>query len=228
MLNQDDLFNCVGWQATNRIGLLTEMFHVFKTNYDELQALFAKIHNDIQVSKETYKEAWNHLPQRIFNYLSASAALIEQTRRMMQFYVGQAIYTEYKQKIFDVFESNKCAKFVKKLRNYQTHFQIEYPYPVRSLDDNKSWDIVLISDELLKHPDEWDKPSKEFIQACGNEINLNKVFAEYTKLVYSLYTWLFDQLVRCHEKDFVEKKYLEKQLNMNSDDLKNKLAQILS
>ena len=42
MLNQDDLFNCVGWQATNRIGLLTEMFHVFKTNYDELQALFTK------------------------------------------------------------------------------------------------------------------------------------------------------------------------------------------
>ena len=39
MVTRDDLFNCVGWQAINRMGILAEMHNVFQQNYLELSSV---------------------------------------------------------------------------------------------------------------------------------------------------------------------------------------------
>ena len=105
------------------------------------------------------------------------------------------------------------AQFIHKLRNYQTHYQLEFPYPVRSLDDNKSWDVVFVSNDFLKHPEQWNVLSKQFIEESGQEINLNKIFAEYSKLIDTFYMWLYTELQIYHQKDFEEREKLIKSEN---------------
>lgn len=87
-------------------------------------------------------------------------------------------------------------------------------YPVRSLDDNKSWDVVFVSSDFLKHPEQWNAQSKQFIEESGQEINLNKVFAEYYKLIDTFYMWLYRELQIYHEKDFEEREKLIKEIGM--------------
>ena len=67
MATLDDLFNCPGWQATNRIGSFSNMHNIFQQNHLELNNLLTKIQDDIQLTKGTIKETWEHLEQRVFN-----------------------------------------------------------------------------------------------------------------------------------------------------------------
>ena len=133
---------------------------------------------------------------------------------MIGFYEKTDLHKEYQQKIKESFADNKLAQFIHKLRNYQTHYQLEFPYPVRSLDDNKSWDVVFVSSDFLKHPEQWNVLSKQFIEESGQEINLNKIFAEYSKLIDTFYMWLYTKLQIYHKKDFEERDKLIKESGM--------------
>lgn len=140
--------------------------------------------------------------------------MTDHARRLINFYEETDLYKKYQQKIKESFVDNKLVQFIHKLRNYQTHYQLEFPYPVRSLDDNKSWDVVFVSSDFLKHPEQWNAQSKQFIEESGQEINLNKVFAEYYKLIDTFYMWLYRELQIYHEKDFEEREKLIKEIGM--------------
>ena len=90
-----DLFNCAGWQAMNRIGTFSNMHNIFQQNHLELNNLLIKVQDDIQLSNGTIKETWEHLEQRVFNYLSSASALENHARKMMKFYDGKNVYLEY-------------------------------------------------------------------------------------------------------------------------------------
>ena len=122
---------------------------------------------------------------------------------------------------FDLFFGG-IASFIN--ASYILFWNNSYPNPVRSIDDNKLWDIVLRSEELLQHPTEWDQVSKDFIRSCGSEINLNKIFSEYTNMVKAFHEWLYPILQQYHQKDFEDQKKLEQQLNISTDELKSKLS----
>ena len=85
---------------------------------------------------------------------------------------------------------------------------------MRSLDDNKSWDVVFVSNDFLKHPEQWNVLSKQFIEESGQEINLNKIFAEYSKLIDTFYMWLYTELQIYHQKDFEKREKLIKESGM--------------
>mgnify|MGYP000006627649 FL=1 len=214
MTTQEDVFNCAGWKALNRMGIFATMHHIFRQNYIDLEMLLKRIHDDTNMSQETFQEQHIHLSQYIFNFLASSTALTDHARRLIGFYEKIDLHKEYQQKIKESFADNKLAQFIHKLRNYQTHYQLEFPYPVRSLDDNKSWDVVFVSNDFLKHPEQWNVLSKQFIEESGQEINLNKIFAEYSKLIDTFYMWLYTELQIYHQKDFEKREKLIKESGM--------------
>lgn len=214
MLTEAALLNCAGWKALNRIAPLGNIHNVFFQNWLELQNLLAKIHEDVNVSKSIQKEAFEHLQQKIFNYLAASSVLTDTTRKVLNHYKETDLLKEYEQKVSDLFRHNNLCHFVRNLRNYQTHYELTFPCPVRSLDDGIHWDVVLLSADLLKHKEEWKQEAKQFIMACGEEINLNKIFTQYANIVNIFYTWLYTKFVEYHKEDLEERDQLINELKV--------------
>lgn len=57
--------------------------------------------------------------------------------------------------------------------------------------------------------------AKEFIRASREEINVNKTFAEYSRLVDAFYMWLYAKLDEYHKDDIKERNYLVKMANID-------------
>lgn len=215
MVNEKEVLNCKGWKAINDINPLVSILNVFFQNSIELQELLEKIHNNLQISKEVRKESFQHLQQRIFNYLSSSSALTDAARRIMKHYKGTPLSKEYNNKTTELFKNNELSHFIRSLRNYQTHYELTFPYQVSSLNDKEHWDVILISEELLEHKEQWDSQAIQFINNCGKEVNLTEIFAQYTNLINAFYMWLYAKFLEYHQNDFNERDKLIKESNMN-------------
>lgn len=212
MSTTEKFFSHPGWLASKRLGYLANMHHIFLQNYLILEELLIRIHNNEHFSTHTYQEFDKHMQQYLFNFLSSASALTDNCRKMMSFYEETDFYNEYNAKIDEIFKKNFISSFIKDLRNYQTHNKIEIPTPVRSLTDNKSIDVIFISDELLKENYKWTTASKKFMQECGFEISLLPVIKEYNNMVNIFYYWLYKRLKEYHRDDFIElKKVIQSQ-----------------
>lgn len=203
IMTQDELFNHPGWLASKRLGYIANMHHIFLQNYLILKELLIKIYNDEKFSAQTYQEFDQHMQQYLFNFLSASAALTDNCRKMMSFYKETGLFNEYKAKIDEIFKKNLLSAFIKDLRNYQAHNKIDIPTPVRSLKDYKSIDIIFISDELLKENYQWTAPSKKFMEKCGLEISILPIINEYNDMINLFYNWLYQRIKQYHRADFI-------------------------
>lgn len=203
IITQEELFNHPGWLASKRLGCIANMHHIFLQNYLILKELLVKIYNDESFSAQTYQEFDLHMQQYLFNFLSASAALTDNCRKMMSFYKGAGIFDEYNAKIDEIFKKSLLSAFIKDLRNYQTHYKIDIPTPVRSLKDHKSIDIIFISDELLKENYQWTASSKKFMETCGLEISILPIINEYNDMINLFYSWLYHRIKQYHRNDFI-------------------------
>ena len=205
MVTEYDLLNCAGWKIFNSMAPLSDIHNVFLQNWLELEKLLHEIHDNVQVSRDIKLKVFMHLQQKIFNYLASSSALTDTARRIMKHYKGTTFFKEYDKKTSELFKNNKLSHFIRKLRNYQTHYQLTFPYPVHSLDDYIHWDVVLISADLLEHEEEWNLEAKQFINECGETINLNKIFKQYNDLINSFYMWLYKTFREYYKKDLEER-----------------------
>lgn len=203
MAKQEELFNHPGWLASKRLGYLANMHHIFLQNYLILKELLVRIYNDESFSAQTYQEFDQHMQQYLFNFLSASAALTDNCRKMMSVYKETNLFNEYNAKIDEIFKKNSLSAFIKDLRNYQTHNKIDIPTPVRSLKDHKSIDIIFISAELLKENNQWTVSSKKFMEKCGAEISILPLINEYNDMINLFYNWLYLRLKQYHHNDFI-------------------------
>lgn len=210
-ITKETLFNCEGWKATNRLGIIATTHNIVIQNHIILKELLEKIHNN----PDTYSQEEIHLSQYIFNFLSSTAALIDHSRRIMKFYTDTDIYNDYKYKSDENFAKNPLAQFIKKLRNYNAHYETPFPYPTISKQNNNSLDIVLDTQELLKCPEAWDNLSKQYIEQCGNEINILEMCNNYNNLINQFYSWLYNELKSYHKKDLEEKNNIAKQLGLS-------------
>lgn len=209
-----DLFNCAGWRAINRIAPLVNIHNVFFQNWLELQQLLKEIYDNIENSQDIQERAFYNLQQKIFNYLAASSVLTDMASKLMSHYKETTFLNEYNQKITELFKNNNLSAFIRNLRNYQTHYELTFPYPVRSLENGKHWDVVLISAELLEHKKEWNTQAKQFIKSCGEEINLTKIFTEYANIINAFYLWVYTKFSEYHKNDLKEREQLIKAAGM--------------
>lgn len=200
---QEELFNHPGWLASKRLGYIANMHHIFLQNFLILKELLVKIYNDEKFSDRTYQEFNQHMQQYLFNFLSASAALTDNCRKMMSVYKDTELFNEYKAKIDEIFKKSLLSAFIKDLRNYQTHNKIDIPTPVRSLKDYKSIDVIFISDELLKGNYQWTTSSKKFMEKCGLEISILPIINEYNGMINLFYNWLYLRVKQYHRTDFI-------------------------
>ncbi len=203
MAMQEELFNHPGWLASKRLGYIANMHHIFLQNFLILKELLVKIYNDEKFSDQTYQEFNQHMQQYLFNFLSASAALTDNCRKMMSVYKDTELFNEYKAKIDEIFKKSLLSAFIKDLRNYQTHNKIDIPTPVRSLKDYKSIDVIFISDELLKGNYQWTTSSKKFMEKCGLEISILPIINEYNGMINLFYNWLYLRVKQYHRTDFI-------------------------
>lgn len=214
MVTKENIFNSKGWKLINKVSSIFSMHHIFRQNYSDLEQLLVKIHNDIFITKEVNQAIFVHLEQYIFNFLASASALTDLSRKTMNYYKGTDLYEKYQKMIKETF-GNDLSQFIRNLRNYQTHYQLVFPYTVKNLEDNRMWDVVLISKDLMMHPDQWNYGAKNFINKNGEEININKVFAQYSRLVDAFYMWLYAKLDEYHKDDIKERNYLVKMVNID-------------
>ena len=208
------LFNSPGWKAVERMGSLASMHHIFSQNYSDLNILIIKIQNDRNVSQEIYQEAQQHLDQYVFNFLSSPMALVDNCRSIMSYYNNTILYQEYQEKVNQKFLKCPLHSFIKQFRNFQTHFRL---CPISSIrvGEGKEWKTVLFCEDLLKYPNQWNILAKQYIEKCGQEINIKDAFSEYNNLIDNFYHWLYGKLKEFHKDEILERNRLIEETGIN-------------
>lgn len=145
MVTENDVLNCKGWIALNRISSLSNMHNVFFQNALCLDDLLEKICNNAQTSQNIQQASFEHLQQYIFNYLASSSSLIDITRRFIKHYEGTKFYIDYENKVSVLFKNNDLSHFIKDLRNNQIHCDIPYPYLITSFLNDKKLDVFFFN-----------------------------------------------------------------------------------
>lgn len=199
------VFKSKGWQAVNRMGIFTETYHSLILNYRDLMNEIVKI--------ESYEKPilllFNNpnLNRYIFNFLATTSALIEAYRSAMKFYENTEIYDYYKQEILTKFTNNSEVKFIKDLRNYQSHYKTANT--CLSLEGKVSFETY----EFLQYS-KWTNLSKSFIATQGSFIQIKPLFEKYFKLIESFYMNIYTKLIQYHQDDFKETIQFASQTNM--------------
>lgn len=204
--NEEQLMQCKGWQAINRMGAFNEMYYTMIENYRELVYEIVRIQNSPQSIVELVEN--KKLTRCVFNFLASVKALTDNCYKMMQFYKGTDLYDKYKNKIDGLLANNPMIAFIQKLRNHQTHFKLEFP------ELSNSNEVIFATQQLLKYPEQWNKLSKEYMQQCGDEIVLKILCEDYFKLMEHFNMWLYEELKEFHRQDFEEYKLLAAKCNM--------------
>ena len=213
--NEEKLYQCEGWKATNRIGALAEMHHIFNENYNELISFINQFRNNEHPEKIYYFEAMSHLTRYIFNFLSAAFALRDNCRKIMANYDNTLFKNDYQNKI-KIFDCN-LAYFVQDLRNYQSHYKIEMPNLIKNTDISNSHDFVYLSQDFLQHSEQLSAKGKQYIDECGDEISIYNIIVQYHQLTNELYNWLYSAFLDYHRNDLEEKKQIIKELKLEND-----------
>lgn len=195
------LINSNGWQAINRLGMLSNIFYILRENYNDLIFEINSIQNlpDEQAFIKTFEN--KNISRMLFNFLSSASALIDYSRNASKFYKDSDLEPKYASKVKELFRENCCANFIKDFRNYQMHYAAYIPFM------SKEKEIIIIIEELLKYTN-WTAPSKQFLKNCNDYIGLKDICIEYFIQIEKFYNWLYSEFLKYHRNDFIETKKL--------------------
>lgn len=139
------------------------------------------------------------LTQRLHNYLSSLATLIDHTRRVMRgTEVDPAIREAYEEQVRRDFEESPSAGFLKDLRNYMLHYSLpatvirwDETGPDASSISNSDVDLHL---DVMKDWPKWSERARAFIDSEGPVTRLLPLVSRYADRVFELYGWLLTEL----------------------------------
>ncbi len=195
----EKLIQTAGWQAINRIGRLNEFYHILIENYKDMIEEIVRIEISNQPAIELFCS--KDLTRYIFNFLSSASALIDSSRNTIKFYKNTSLEINYQKRKEELFVKNKQAVFIKNLRNYQVHFQIDFPML------SKTGKIIFDTFNLMQYKD-WSSLSRKFIEENKEGIIIKPLFESYFKSLEAFYTPFYKELGNFHQEDLAERNKL--------------------
>ena len=207
-MNKDLVLKSKGWQAVTQIGTFNEMFLIVMDNYEEMINIMRFIENLNIPYMQRYMEIYRKLNRAVFNFLSASQALVDHYRKLMKKYENTDFYSAYNEKRSDIFKDEEEIQFIKDFRNYQTHVCLKFA----QLVNNK---IIFFSNDLLQESDAWAEKSVKFINNKGKTIEIRLIFDKYYLKILKLYKWFHKELYKFHKDEIEETKRIANQIGYN-------------
>jgi hypothetical protein len=186
---------------------------VHDRNARDLGALLEVVEESDEIAIEMFQntappivreEIEGHIDQRLHNYVSSTASLIDHTRRVLNAYEGSELAREYETRKRVVIGSDSVA-FIRDLRNYTTHRELPFIGNTVSFGaQQRSYraQIELSVDELLKW-DGWKAASRAYLHGSDSKVVLRDVVLEHVEVLRDLYEWVLRQFEPLHRYDLV-------------------------
>jgi hypothetical protein len=142
-------------------------------------------------NRQLYRQVQLRIRQSVFCAVQAAMALVDHTRRFSR----KVNIPGYWERVTDNFANNSTHRFLKGLRNHLAHVQIVDPlwHLSNSLEEGRKTRFLFKPDQLLSYED-WDRPSREFLQAHPEGVDLEKCLDEYLAGVDAFQKWFIGKV----------------------------------
>lgn len=202
-----------GMLAKQRWDEMNRARNIFLRNGGELDGMIYAIQNvpTIQMAvlrkpqiSNAREEFFGKLDQRLANFVSSQAMLVDHTRRILKHYEGRPFYQEFLERNA-VVRDLPSANFMRNLRNYLLHYGnaplvTTYSFGSAAPKEGSNLKLSLDSAALLEW-DSWSAKAREYIEASGEGVDLRQAFDEMSAATVSLYDWIFSQFDTLHSDD---------------------------
>jgi len=225
-MNFNNLIDCFenskGHNVELRIRQLELMNHIFVTNYNYLKNFFLHVkkeENAIEIIKTGNQDSFDtfsfELTRHFFNFIMATKAYIDQTRRWVNTYYDNTDFKKkYSDEVKNTFANNILCKFIQDLRNYQTHYMIPFTAYSASFSTKEpfSFKISLDKNKLMEYK-KWTVDSISYINSYEKDINVETFCTDYYVLVKDFYENFFSEIIKYHKKDLDDLKVIKNELS---------------
>jgi hypothetical protein len=207
-----------GMRARTLWDEIVRSLNIFERNALELTALLAEVETNAQLQMTVFAQPgsdsdnvrtdyYQQLDQRLANFVSSLAALIDHTRRAMSSYAGSALAEEFAERN-GLVRDMPSAGFLRQLRNMLLH-RGGAPLGVRlHLQGQKPRNpsepaaALELDCERLLEWDRWRASDKEYIRAAEPSVRLLDPVAATYFGIKDLYYWLGEAVNTWHADDF--------------------------
>lgn len=218
IVDEKILYQSSGWKSIGCIGRFAEMHHIFNQNSQILLNAISIVQDVNRPDKIKSKIFIDDLNTYVFNFISSAAALRDNARKLLKKYddtdFGNLLNNYIKTNLSNCLEGS----FIFKYRNIHTHSNLVSLY---FTDDDK---VVWITEELLKISDEWNTKFKKYMQDSGQYIYLDNLFKTYISQINSFYGWLYNELIKYHNKDILQTIDIAEKLRIRLPNIYYKVA----
>jgi len=150
--------------------------------------------------KQHFEKLERNINRGVFSSTAAAMALVDNSREFSKKYSVES----YQEKIDQLFTNNPQHKFIHSLRNYFSHVKItKANWKIEVSKGGRSVFFLLDQAELLKW-NNWKSLAKQFINEHPNDVNVESLFAEYSKSVKGFHDWLRSAVWEVHSQDISE------------------------
>lgn len=209
-----------GMHFVNREHGRSFSLNIFRTNANELIEALRHVsdpEHGLRLmavdNREAGTQAHREVSRRIHNFVAAAKTLVDHTRVFMkENYDKLHIFNEYIAEINKRFSENKVAKFIHDLRNYMLHrglpnsaMFIQYSRSPEQPDQPAQFTTgVRLNAKDLREWDGWTAPARAYLDAVGDELEIEALVSTYLSQVEAFQGWLSERLIEFHAADMSE------------------------
>jgi hypothetical protein len=171
--NHTDMVNLIRYYASNNNFL---SLHTYQKNYES-------------------EELCIEISLSIVNYIASVVALLEHTDKLhAKLHRLESKPIKDFDKKLDEFDRDGKLKFVKKLRNYVSHYKSIFVRTQMTMDTEKGFSIgvILHRDKLLEW-DEWGAKAKKYLMSADESINILQVLVDFQEKLREFIHWFRDE-----------------------------------
>lgn len=186
---------------------LRDTMDLHARNLSELIALLHRAETDVETAVElvqnvhppTVRNEFNaQLNQRLHNSVASALTLIDHLRRVVADYQGSQSSAEFNRRN-DAIKLDPRAEFIRRLRNYVTHYSGVVPYAnTVSFGQESFQGAVLLDSKALLGWSGWSPKARTFLADAGDGVDLGELIRWYRGETLSLGAWLFAQFDGLH------------------------------
>lgn len=220
---EDRIQKSEGWIAHTRIKNFSLSHKVFNINYKEFKE-FLQQFSDPLTAPEIWRVDRRNLLEQILdeairllhNYLAAAKSLVDHTRVFVnEYYTNCDFYTQYNNKIKEIFAESPLSHFVQDLRNYVLHKELPFTSATLHYGPDTGISNTLFLDiSTLREWNRWTSFSERYIANLKDKTDFRSFIDEYWVLVNGFYLWFNNSLNELHKEKFSETAILQNELKI--------------
>ena len=213
-----------GYRIHLKIRALRSSYYVFEGNYRSLISALdhfgrTEVFMDLwREDNRTKLESFiDEVTRRLHNFLAGAKTLVEHTRVFKnEMYEGHRFDQVYQEKLDRDLSNSTIVRLVQDLRNYVLHKQL----PIASAElsfkrgegTSMEFDSTIKLDvNKLREWDGWKAPSRVYLDALDDKVQIREVVEKYEAAIRSFYQWFGEQQEPLHRVEFDELSRLETQ-----------------